>query len=80
MTRIRDSRSTDRIQEEVQRVVDELLAERGNDVDVTVPLPSRCEPDARGCNWTMLTFDGDRALFSLVSAAVVRVQNKWNLS
>ena len=79
MTAVRELRSTDRIQAEVQRVVDELLAERGNEAEVTVPLPTRCAPDPKGCNWTMLTFKGDCAYFSLVSAAMIRVQSKWNL-
>ena len=79
MIAVRELRSTDRIREEVQRFVDELLAERGNEDEVAVPLPIRCDPDAHGCNWTMLTFEGDCTYFSLVSAAMIRVQRKWNL-
>ena len=84
MPRERELKKAEEIRDEVQRRFDARLAQTG-DVDdagtITIHLPYRlAEPDAKGCNWGMRSFTGDRGYYKLVGMAVQDVMVMWNLA
>ncbi len=79
--RPRELHTAEEIRAEVQRRVNEKLAELGDNATLEIQLPYRyAEPDPLGHNWAMRTFSGDREYFKLVGLEVVNVQAIWNLA
>lgn len=77
----RELHTAEEIRAEVQRRVDEKLAELGDDAAVEIQPPYRyAEPDPLGHNWAMHSFTGDPEYFKLIGLEVVNVQAIWNLA
>lgn len=77
----RELHTAEEIRAEVQRRVDEKLAELGDDAAVEIQPPYRyAELDPLGHNWAMHSFTGDPEYFKLIGLEVVNVQAIWNLA
>ena len=71
--------TADQIRQMVQNRVDAIEEVREDQAEVRVPLPTRHDPDAEGCNWDMGVFGNTRGYGELLRAAVEAVRYQFNL-
>ena len=77
---IRKTLNASRLRDEVARRIHRVHEIVEDGVKISVPRPSKQEPDASGCNWTMKHFGNAVGYERVVADVLNAVRAEYNLS